>query len=132
MNAKTTTRTLTVAAVLVTATSFAFGAGNAPAAQDGARPGLNRMEHEAHRYLGEIRKEQTRALNPREHLAHRDVDERVTIVKPGEHLGRKPTTTASATVTPAACSAALANAWQRLGHYSDGYERYLLRHAPCA
>jgi hypothetical protein len=114
MNAKTTTRTLAVAAVLVSATSFAFGAGQPPAAKDGSRPGLNRMEHEAHRYLGEITKEQTRALNPREHLAH------------------KTTTTASATRTPAACSAVLANAWQRLGHYSDGYERYLLRHAPCA
>ena len=47
--------------------------------------------------------------NPREHLAHRDV-----------------------AGGPAPCAAALAQAWERLGHYSDGYERYLLTQAPCA
>lgn len=84
---------------------------------DAARPrtverNVNKLEHEAQRQLAVIRQQQRRNLNPNEHLAHAD-----------------PEPTSS---DPRACRRTLAEAWERLGHYSDGYERYLLRQPPCS
>lgn len=142
VNRSTTHRTVVVAAtVLVSATGLvACGSQQDPASPRTVTSGLNQMEHEAHRQLAQVRAEQALALNPREHLAHQGVDEGTSApsvkvsstVKPGEHLARKGASSATLSSSPADCSVALAKAWQRLGHYSDGYERYLITQSPCA
>lgn len=142
VNRSTIHRTVVVAAtVLVSAAGLvACGSQQDPASPRAVTSGLNQMEHEAHRQLAEVRAEQALALNPREHLAHQSVDEGTSAssvkvsstVKPGEHLARKGASGATLSSSQAACSAALAQAWQRLGHYSDGYERYLLTQSSCA
>lgn len=141
VNRSTTNRTVVVAAtVLVSAAGLvACGSQKDPASPRTVTSDLNQMEHEAHRQLAEVRAEQALALNPREHLAHQSVDKGAAAsvkvwssVKPGEHLARKGASGATLSSSSAACSAALAQTWQRLGHYSDGYERYLLTQSPCA
>jgi hypothetical protein len=76
---------------------------------------VNPMEHAAHRYLAEAQQEQERVLNRREHLAQRDVINGAAGSISG---GADP------------CSLRLARAWRALGHFSDGYETYLLHHSP--
>jgi hypothetical protein len=61
------------------------------------------------------------AFNPREHVAHMDVDEFRDGRDPGQPLS-----------SADACAARLAQAWRWLGHFSDGYESYLLRQPPCS
>ena len=119
------TVTAAAAATLLAASGLIAWADQANSAAELTRPEtLNRMEHEAHRYLSEVRQEQARSLNPREHLAHRDL------------AGAEPATAANAasasTPTLGPCASTLARAWQQLGHFSDGYESYLLRQAPCS
>jgi hypothetical protein len=114
-NARRTLVALAVAVVTVTGGAAAYA--DLTSSHGSATSGLNRMEHEAYRQMAQIRQEQAAALNPNEHLAHRDVDEYAPV---------------SPVMHPDRCSAELARAWNRLGHYSDGYERYLLHQPPCS
>jgi hypothetical protein len=115
-----TRRTALVIAAAAAATGLVATASQASSSPtETSGPALNRMEHEALRYLSEAREEQAQVLNPREHLGLRDVEE-------GSAEAAAPTTR----VDP--CSARLAQAWQDLGHFSDGYESYLLRQPPCS
>ena len=119
------TRTIAVflaAAFFVAIVLVASGNRASSAPKDADEPALNRMEHQAQQYLSEAHEAYARALNQREHRADQDVDESAP---------------ASGTVVPTppalnACSARLAQAWRDLGHFSDGYETYLLRQPPCS
>lgn len=117
---RTTHRTAVVftAAALMAAGLVVSGSQASSSPKEPAAPALNRMEHEARRHLPEVRREQARILNQREHLAHRDVVETVTA-----NAGPTPTDP---------CAFRLAEAWRDLGHFSDGYESYLLRQPPCS
>jgi hypothetical protein len=119
----TSHRTTTVAVAVLVGVAGLIGftdLGNS--AIETAQPSaLDGREHEAHRYLTEARKEQERVLNPREHLAHRDVEKAPS----GAGTGAP-----ARSLDP--CAVTLQRAWQRLGHFSDGYESYLLRQPPCS
>lgn len=92
-----------------------------PTTNDTGPPSLNRMEHEAHRSLYDTRREQAQTLNPYEHLGLRDVNE-------AARVNRLPVSTNRLN----RCAVGLAQAWRDLGHFSDGYESYLLRQPPCS
>lgn len=47
-------------------------------------------------------------------------------------LGQARAISVASRTPPFTCSETLAATWQRLGHFSDGYERYLLTRPPCA
>lgn len=79
-------------------------------------PTWNAMEHEAHRSMAEAGQEQARVLNPREHEAHRPAS---VISTAGRTVGASP------------CSQALSAAWEKLGHFSDGMETWMLSTAVC-
>lgn len=64
------------------------------------------LEHEATRGLVVARQEQAQAFNPREHAARQGL-------------------------ATAGCTGVLAQAWSDLGHFSDGYESYLIRSGGC-
>jgi hypothetical protein len=66
------------------------------------------LEHRASERGAQIRLAQQAVVNPAEHLGHR-----------------------AATDAGQACSERLAEAWRGLGHFSDGYETYLLHRPPC-
>lgn len=118
---RTTRRTAVActAAALVAAGLVASGSQASSSPKAPAPPTLNRMEHEARRHLPEVRLEQAQILNPREHHAHADVDETAPASSSAE-----PTPTGP-------CAVRLAQAWSDLGHFSDGYESYLLHQPPC-
>ena len=121
---KFTHRTITAVAVLASAAGLvACGGQRDPSAEQQVRPGLNRMEHEAHRHLKEVRGEQARVLNQREHLAHRDTDGwAASDVKRGEHVGRKSASKRTPIASPTACAAAAEalEALLRLTRQEDG------------
>jgi hypothetical protein len=120
MNAhrRTAHRIIASAAGIVAAAGVlaAAGGNDSTSASEAAPRPWNRMEHEAHRSLAEARQEQARLLNPREHEGHR----------PPLAAGVVPVDR----IDP--CTARLAQAWEELGHFSDGFETYLLKQAPCA
>jgi|GEM_PF-6786965 len=77
----------------------------------------NTMEHEARRSLAEARQEQDRVLNPSEHEGYRPSP-------PDGPAGR-------ATIA-GTCAEALSQAWEDLGHFSDGMETYMLGTSICS
>lgn len=120
MNAhRSTNRTLgcTAAALAAVAVMLAPAgpASSTPSEPNG--PSLNRMEHEARRHLPEVRRDQARTLNTREHLPH-------AVTAPAVAGPAQPSSSDP-------CSVLLAQRWSELGHFSDGYETYLLGQPPC-
>ena len=116
-----TTRTTTAAAAVALSLSALTGltacGGEAGAART-RTPGNDlvqheRLVHEARAQLLKAQQERQRNLDPNEHLARKGLH-----AEPGPDRD--------------ACRAVLTRAWKRLGHYSDGYERYLLRQPPCS
>ena len=99
-------RRTTVALVAVGVLGTVPLSASAAAPSTGPAP-ATALEQRAARTLGEIR------------LAQAAFDRR-------EHLGRP-----SATTGPSACSERLAEAWQWLGHFSDGLDTYLMSRPPC-
>ena len=122
----------------ITLTAFVPAAGSTPEEAD-ARS-LNRFEHEARRSLSDTRDEQARTLKGGEHLARRPLAEtpQARSYNQREHLAHRDVSTAtrvrgvavSANLS-ASCADGIAQAWRGLGHFSDGYERHLLRQPPC-
>lgn len=137
---------IVLAAVVLAATALVTSGTRASSSpKETNPPSLNRMEHQAHRYLAEAQQEQSRALNQREHQAHlseiRQEEARQKSVPAGsqhEHQAHRHTKVAPASravVLPTRtnqCALVLAEAWRDRLHFSDAYETYLLRQPPCS
>lgn len=109
------TAAVTVVAAAVVAGALATGA--AASSDQPSPPTWNASEHEARRSLVEAQERQEQILNPREHEGHR----------PAAATGRSGR---AAIADP--CTAALGQAWEDLGHFSDGMETWMLTTPPCS
>lgn len=138
---------IVLAAVVFAATALvASGTKASSSPKETNPPSLNRMEHQAHRYLAEAQQEQSRALNQREHQAHlseiRQEEALQKLAPAGSqhehqaHRHTKKVAPASGTVVSPTrtnqCALVLAEAWRNRLHFSDAYETYLLRQPPCS
>lgn len=130
-------------AVLMAAALIASGAQASSSPKQTHTAALNRLEHAAHKHLSDTRRDQARALNPREHQADRRQAEtrqkQASATNPREHQAHVADNehahvsgTIVQTTRMKACSAALAQTWRDMGHFSDGYEAYLLGQPPCS
>lgn len=134
------------AAVFAATALVASGTKASSSPTETSHPSLNRMEHQAHRYLAEAQQEQSRASNRREHQAHlseiRQEEALQRLAPAGSqhehqaHRHTKKVAPARRTVVLRTrtnqCALVLAEAWRNRLYFSDAYETYLLRQPPCS
>ena len=110
-------RTTAVTALTAALVAGALTTGAAASPEQPSSPTWNASEHEARRSLVEAQDRQEQILNPREHEGHR----------PAAATGRS----GRAAITDT-CSGLLGQAWEDLGHFSDGMETWMLTTPACS
>jgi hypothetical protein len=110
-------RTAAITTIAAAVAAAALAGGAVASSEQPSPPTWNALEHEARRSLAEAQQQQERVLNPREHEGHRPASE-------AGPAGRAPIADT--------CADALAQAWEDLGHFSDGLETWMISTPVCS